>query len=121
MVFYLVQMKSPAVGISGRDDLGQRLASVLAASRAIRHEAALVVSESSETRVTSRKLRMESRLTTNRIEARRQVARRQMGTRPARFAPDIRLWLAHALADALSAHGCPAFVVTEPQELALHQ
>jgi len=98
-------MNSPAVGLYDQADLGERLATVLEASRAIRSKSALTVGESRKLRLAARESRIDGWLT-NRVMARRQAA---------------RLWLARAIANALSEGGYPAFVVTAPQETASHQ
>ena len=91
-------------------ELSGRLAKLKQASQAIRAEAALTVCKSSEVRIASRKLRMETRRITNSIEASLQ----------GRSAPQIRrrLRMARAIAEALSRAGYYSFVAVEPQETA---
>jgi hypothetical protein len=94
-------------------ELAARLESVMRASRAIRSEVALAVSESSEMRIASRQLRMDSLRTFQRTAAYRQSLDRAKVQR--------RQWIAHAIAQVLSSQGFPAFVAEQPHDTASSQ
>jgi hypothetical protein len=88
----------------------ERLASVLQASRAIRSELALTICESSETRLASRQLRVDSRRTsvgTVAIRRKLKVCKTQR----------IRV-IADAIAEILSRQGYTVFVAGDPQDTA---
>jgi hypothetical protein len=107
-------MKSHAIQFeSGRADLGERLASVLQSSRTIRSEVALTICESSEMRLASRQLRIDSLRTFQRSAARR----RDLATANA----ERNRWIARAIVHVLSSRGYPAFVAAPPRDTASHQ
>jgi hypothetical protein len=107
-------MKSPGIYISpSRSELVERLATVRQASRELRAELALSVCESSEMRIASRQLRMESRRAVKGSAAGRKVVY-------ARGAQQ-RLGIAQAVARILSQRGYPAFVMTQPKDSATFQ
>jgi hypothetical protein len=96
-------MKSPGLHISaGRAELAERVAAVMQAARVIRSELALTICESSEMRIASRQLRMDSVRITRGSSAWRQrlVARKAQRQR----------WMAHAIVQALASRGYAAFV-----------
>jgi hypothetical protein len=101
----MATMKSPGLqDSSGRNNLGERLAIVMQASRAIRSELALTICESREMRLASRQLR------TNGLYA-------------TQGSVDLESthWMAHAIAQALSNHGYCAFVARQTEDTALIQ
>jgi hypothetical protein len=107
-------MKSPGLqGSSRRAELSERLAGVMQASRTIRSEVALAICESSEMRLASRRLRMESHRTTSRSAAAMQGLRATKAQERQR--------MAHAIAQVLCSGGYIAFVATPPQDTALVQ
>jgi hypothetical protein len=90
--------KSPGIQISsGLNNLGERLAIVMQASRAIRSELALTICESSEMRLASRQLRTKGLQTTHRQSSH---------------------WIAHAIAQVLTSHGYCAFVAGQTEDTA---
>jgi hypothetical protein len=104
-------MKSAETHIStSRADLVERLANVMDASRAIRSEVALSICESSEMRIASRQLRMDS----SRMAERSAVRRRDLQARKAEW----RWWIAHSIAHLLSSRGYSAFVAAQPRDTA---
>jgi hypothetical protein len=103
-------MKSPGLHISSDAEVVVRLASVIQASRAIRSEVALSICESSEMRIASRQLRMESARTTRGIAAWRQSQRARKAQR--------RQWMAQTIAEVLSNRGYAAFVAASWQDTA---
>jgi hypothetical protein len=104
-------MKSPGGQASfRRAELAERLASVMQASRAIRSEAALAICESTEMRIASRQLRMESYRTSQKSAAWRQ------GQHPPQK-PEPRQ-IARTIAQMLSARGYLAFVAAPSQDTA---
>jgi len=108
------QMKSPSLQISyRREELAERLAGVMQASRTIRSEAALTICESIETRLVSRQLRMESQRTSRRRAAGMDGLRTMKAQQ--------RRWMAQAIAQVLSSGGYIAFVSTPPQDTVLIQ
>jgi hypothetical protein len=88
----------------------ERLASVIQASRAIRSEVALTICESSEMRLASRQLRMDSLRTTAGTAAVRRILQVRKPQR-------IRT-VADAIAEMLSRQGYAAFVAGDPQDTA---
>ena len=80
------------------------------ASRAIRSEVALTICESSELRISSRQLRLESVRTTGLSAAQRQRVRPRQ---PRRYRD-----IADAIVQVLSRRGYCAFVAEQPQETA---
>ncbi len=90
-----------------------RLENVMRASRAIRSEVALVISESSEMRIASRQLRRDSLGTSQGSAAYRQALNRAKVQR--------HQWIAHAIAQVLSRQGYPAFVAEQPHDSASSQ
>jgi hypothetical protein len=106
-------MKSSGRHISGsRYELMERLATVMQASQTIRSEVALSICESSEMRIASRQLRLESSRTTWRSEASRQGLTRK---------PRKYQHLADAIVQVLSRRGYSAFVAGRPQDTATIQ
>jgi len=102
-------MKPPGTPISPRrTELAERLATVIQASRAIRSEVALTICESSEKRIASRQLRMDSLRSKERIAARQVVKRRAERSQR----------MAHAVARVLSSQGYSAFVASAPNDTA---
>jgi hypothetical protein len=107
-------MKSSGIQFSSsRAELAKRLASVMQASRTIRSEVALTICESSEMRLASRQLRMDSLQTTKRSAASRQGFPARKAQRPH--------WIAYAIAQLLSSRGYSAFVAAQPQDTASAQ
>jgi len=74
------------------------------AARVIRSEVALTICESSETRIASRQLRMDSMRTAHGSAAWRQRLLAQKAQR--------RRWIAHAIVQVLASRGYAAFVTT---------
>jgi hypothetical protein len=104
-------MKSPGLHIStGREELTERVASIMQATRVIRSEVALTICESSEIRIASRQLRMESVRTTQGSAAWRQHLLARKAQR--------RLWMAQAIVKVLASQGCSAFVASAPPDSA---
>jgi hypothetical protein len=100
----------PLPGIrTNRENLADRLASVLQVSQVIRAELELAICESRETRLASRRLR---RTAGGRPASSRKM---QMGKTPSSGA------VADAIARILSNRGYSAFVVEPPQDTALIQ
>ncbi len=96
-------MKSPGLHISAsRADLAERVASVMQAARVIRSEVALTICESSEMRIASRQLRMDSARTAQGSAACRECLVAREAQR--------RRWIAHAIVQVLSSRGYSAFV-----------
>src|ERR1700677_3996932 len=104
-------MKSPDIRISpSRAELAARVASVTQASRAIRSEVALTICESSEMRIASRQLRMDSVRTTQGTAAWKQGRGQRKAQR--------RQWIARAIAQVLFSRGYCVFVAARPQDTA---
>jgi hypothetical protein len=100
----------PLSGIrTNRENLANRLANVLQASRSIRAELELTICESSETRLKSRHLR--------RTAAGRAASPRKMQVRQT---PSIGA-VADSIAQILSNRGYSAFVMAPPRDTALIQ
>jgi hypothetical protein len=100
----------PLSGIrTNRDNLGDRLASVVQASRAIRLEVEITICKSRETRLESRRLR--------RTAAKCAVCPPKMQMSKT---PRIR-GVADSIAQILANRGYSAFVVAPPQDTALIQ
>jgi hypothetical protein len=104
-------MKSPGILISpSRVELAARLASVMQASQAIRSEVALTICESSESRLASQQLRMDSARATRRSSAWRQGLHTRNAQR--------HQWIAHAIVQVLSKRGYSVFLAEPPQDTA---
>jgi hypothetical protein len=104
-------MKSPSLHISaGREELNARVATVMQATRALRSEVALTICKSSEIRIASRQLRMDSVRTTEGTVAWRQYLLARQAQR--------RLWMAQAIVKVLASQGCSAFVASAPPDSA---
>ncbi len=95
---------------SSRVELAARLASVMHISRAIRSELALTICESSESRLASQQLRMDSARAAQLSSTWRQGQR----SRKARQ----HQWIAHAIVQVLSNRGYAAFLAEPPQDTA---
>ncbi len=94
---------------TNRENLADRLANVLQASRAIRAEVELAICESNETRLESRRLR---RIAVARAERPRKMQMRETQNIGA---------VADAIAQILSNRGYSTFVLAPPQDTALIQ
>ena len=104
-------MKSPGLHISASsEELTERVASIMHATRRIRSEVALTICESSEIRIASRQLRIDSLRTTEGSVAWRQHQRERKAQR--------RLWIAQAIVEVLASRGCSAFVASAPPDSA---
>jgi hypothetical protein len=104
-------MKSPGTLISpSRAQLAARVATVTRASRAIRSEVALAICESSEMRIASRQLRMDSAGTIQATATGRRGRPQGQAQRSQR--------IALAIAQVLSSRGYSVFVTSLPQETA---
>ena len=104
-------MKSPGLLVSpSRAELTSRLASVMQVSQAIRSEVALTICESSEMRLTSRQLRMDSAAATQRSSTRRRDQRSRQA--------QSHQWIAHAIIQVLSNRGYSLFLAEPPQDTA---
>ncbi len=104
-------MKSSERNISAsRAELMERLAAVMQASRTICSEVALAVCESSEMRIASRQLRLESIGTTVRIAASRQSLRPRKARK--------HQCIADMIVQVLSSRGYSAFVAEQPRDTA---
>jgi hypothetical protein len=100
----------PSSGIrTDRENLADRLANVLQASRTIRAELELTICESSETRLKSQRLR---RTAAGRPASPRKIEMRQT--------PSIGA-VAESIARILSNRGYSAFVLAPPRDTALIQ
>jgi hypothetical protein len=109
--FVMATRKSPGIQIpSGRNNLGERLALVMQASRAIRCQLAITICESGEMRLASRQLRWDSRQTTQWIAARRHQLR------PSNRQSSHSIAL--AIAQVLTSHGYCAFVAGQIEDTA---
>ena len=102
-------MKSPGIR-TNRADLVERLSSVMQAARGIRSEVAATICESSEVRLASRHLRMES------LRTIRWSAAQRKGL-PAHQLQD-RQEIAQAIAQVLSGRGYSVFVAAQPKDTA---
>ncbi len=98
---------------SSRAELAARLASVMRASQAIRSEVALTICESSESRLVSQQLRMDSARAAQRSSAWRQGQRSRKAQQ--------HQWIAHAIVQVLSNRGYAAFLAAPPQDSATIQ
>jgi hypothetical protein len=94
-------------------ELLDRLSSVMQASRAIRSEVAVTICESSEMRLASRQLRLDS----HRTAAVSAAWRRKLQSRKTEKFRGV----AEAIAQILSRQGYSAFVATQPRDTALIQ
>lgn len=103
-------MNSGKRTVTSRTEMVERLANVMQASRTIRSEVALTIWESSEMRVASRQLRMESL----RMTAHSTASRRNLHTLKA----EQRRWLAQTIAHLLSSRGYSTFVAEPTQDTA---
>ena len=104
-------MKSLGTPVSSsRAALAARLASVMRASQAIRSEVALTICESSESRLASQQLRMDSARAT-------QLCSTWRGGQRSRQAQQHQ-WIAHAIVQVLSSRGYAAFLAEPPQDTA---
>ncbi len=93
-----------------RAELAARLASVMRASQAIRSELALTICESSESRLASQQLRMESARATQHSSTWRRGQRSRKAQQ--------HQWIAHAIVQVLSNRGYAAFLAEPPQDTA---
>jgi hypothetical protein len=105
----MATMKSPGLPISFRaNNLDERLAIVMQASRAIRSELALTICESSEMRLASRQLRS--------VQSTHWSADRRQDLHAGRV--DSSHWMAQVVAQVLSSHGYSAFVAGPAEDTA---
>ncbi len=104
-------MKSSGMPVSPSPaQLASRLASVMQASQAIRSEVALTICESSEMRLVSQQLRMDSARAARRSSVWRQALHARKAER--------HQWIAHAIVQVLSNRGYAAFLAAPPQDSA---
>jgi hypothetical protein len=104
-------MESSGLHISySRAELAARVASVTQAARVIRSELALTICESSEVRIASRQLRLDTRRTAEQSAEWRQRLRVRKAQR--------RRWIAQAIVQILASRGYSAFVADQPRDSA---